>query len=705
MDRESLTLIINGFDKQKFNQTVSIVLQDILAISAINEDSLIVKKDMQETIPSSILYHLSIDKRSVIDPALLKKKIRIYKIQRIYFFFKYNLSDAELRKKDILFTMEYGIPVTCMCSSTLAEFIIESNMESKLFSDGDDFRQISSSDIDYLTAAFHSMTIASTDVNDLKGKVYDDAILFKVASKSYERKEDLASGVLDFLKLSEEKYEIIMKRIDSLLSKGQIHKETEGFVLLPSILKDIETRQKAYLYELDSLTSAQVDLMRTDYNIDWNENDSKKIATLLAFSAIENQIRTLQEAGSEVDHAIFRMVKNSDRKILGYLQKVKNLDEDKANEALENLAQIAAYHPLIIKITRACIYLALEGSNPLSSARALGASKWKDFNVMLEPTVAIPFICSQLYHGEVTNSFRRSVNSVQRAITFTSRVSIPYSYINECAGHLLAARKYNNIDLDPDEMAHSNNAFVSNYYSLIKAGVKLPDSFMDYLSTFSVAIKTEKSNVKAWVREIMTDLTSLLLKGHIIQEAIPFYNDDDLKDYEIEYSHFLSEKNKEKPGHLVHHDTIALKYTNDRVANFNEHWIILSYDSILTKVGNQSFYKGWICSPEKFLEMTNISIPLSETQMVSVLHSVASFSERTLAIGAKIMDRIIQYASSEMQNWEFKLELDKFKNEMKASLNSTNEEFDTEIIARTDEFLKNKGIVVNDEDFDITIDH
>lgn len=705
MDRESLTLIINGFDKQKFNQTVSIVLQDILAISAINEDSLIVKKDMQETIPSSILYHLSIDKRSVIDPALLKKKIRIYKIQRIYFFFKYNLSDAELRKKDILFTMEYGIPVTCMCSSTLAEFIIESNMESKLFSDGDDFRQISSSDIDYLTAAFHSMTIASTDVNDLKGKVYDDAILFKVALKSYERKEDLASGVLDFLKLSEEKYEIIMKRIDSLLSKGQIHKETEGFVLLPSILKDIETRQKAYLYELDSLTSAQVDLMRTDYNIDWNENDSKKIATLLAFSAIENQIRTLQEAGSEVDHAIFRMVKNSDRKILGYLQKVKNLDEDKANEALENLAQIAAYHPLIIKITRACIYLALEGSNPLSSARALGASKWKDFNVMLEPTVAIPFICSQLYHGEVTNSFRRSVNSVQRAITFTSRVSIPYSYINECAGHLLAARKYNNIDLDPDEMAHSNNAFVSNYYSLIKAGVKLPDSFMDYLSTFSVAIKTEKSNVKAWVREIMTDLTSLLLKGHIIQEAIPFYNDDDLKDYEIEYSHFLSEKNKEKPGHLVHHDTIALKYTNDRVANFNEHWIILSYDSILTKVGNQSFYKGWICSPEKFLEMTNISIPLSETQMVSVLHSVASFSERTLAIGAKIMDRIIQYASSEMQNWEFKLELDKFKNEMKASLNSTNEEFDTEIIARTDEFLKNKGIVVNDEDFDITIDH
>lgn len=705
MDRESLTLIINAFDKKKFEQTATIVLQDILGISAINEDSLVMKKGVQKTQLSPVLYHLSIDKSTVIDSALLKKKIREYKIQQIYFFFRYNLSDADLRKKDILFRTEYGVSATCMCSSTLAEFIIDSNLENKLFNDGINYRQISSSDIDYLTAAFHSMTIASTDVNDLKGKVYDDAILFKASSNLYTNKEDLTKGVLDFLKLPEEKDEIIMKRIDSLLSKGQMHKEADGFVLLPSVVNEIEARKKAYFFELDSLTSAQVDLMRTDYNIDWDENDSKKIATLLAFSAIDSQIRILREVGTEIDHAIFRMVKDSDRRILKYLQQNKELDEEKANEALENLAQIAATHPLIIKITRACIYLALEGSNPLSSARALGANKWKDFCVMLEPTVAIPFICSQLYQGEVTKSFERSVNSVQRAITLTSKVSIPYSYINECAGHLLAARKYQNIDLDPDEMAHSNNAFVSNYYSLIKTGAKLPPSFMDYLATFSIAIKTEKSNIKAWVREIMTDLTSLLLKGHVVQESIPFYKDDDLKDYENEYSHFLSEKNKEKPGHLVHHDTIALKYTNDRVANNNEHWIILSYDSILTKVGNQPFYKGWICSPRKFLEMTNISTPLSETQMVSVLHTVASFSERTLAIGAKIMDRIIQYASTEMQNWEFKRDLDNFKKEMKATFNNTNDDFDKELITRTDEFLKNKGIVINEDDVDITVDN
>ena len=81
MDRESLTLIINGFDKKKFEQAVSIVLQDILEIIAVNEDSLVMKKGVKETILNPVLYYLIIDKGAVIDSAVLKKKIRVYKIR------------------------------------------------------------------------------------------------------------------------------------------------------------------------------------------------------------------------------------------------------------------------------------------------------------------------------------------------------------------------------------------------------------------------------------------------------------------------------------------------------------------------------------------------------------------------------------------------------------------------------------------------
>ena len=68
------------------------------------------------------------------------------------------------------------------------------------------------------------------------------------------------------------------------------------------------------------------------------------------------------------------------------------------------------------------------------------------------------------------------------------------------------------------------------------------------------------------------------------------------------------------------------------------------------------------------------------------------------------MDRIIQYASSEMQNWEFKNDLDNFKNEMKATLSNIDEDIEKELITRTDQFLKDRGIIIHDEDIDITIE-
>ncbi|UVV77527.1 hypothetical protein NXW84_07785 [Bacteroides fragilis] len=59
--------------------------------------------------------------------------------------------------------------------------------------------------------------------------------------------------------------------------------------------------------------------------------------------------------------------------------------------------------------------MALEGANPISSAKALGANRWSDFNILVEPTVAIPYICSTLYKGRVNRYFDASIKSVDRA--------------------------------------------------------------------------------------------------------------------------------------------------------------------------------------------------------------------------------------------------------------------------------------------------
>ena len=46
-----------------------------------------------------------------------------------------------------------------------------------------------------------------------------------------------------------------------------------------------------------------------------------------------------------------------------------------------------------------------------------------------------------------------------------------------------------------------------------------------------------------------------------------------------------------------------------------------------------------------------------------------------------------------------------FKKEMKATLNNTNEDIDNELITRTDKFLEDRGIVIDEEEIDITIDN
>ncbi|EXY13391.1 hypothetical protein M101_1875 [Bacteroides fragilis str. 1007-1-F  len=45
-----------------------------------------------------------------------------------------------------------------------------------------------------------------------------------------------------------------------------------------------------------------------------------------------------------------------------------------------------------------------------------------------------------------------------------------------------------------------------------------------------------------------------------------------------------------------------------------------------------------------------------------------------------------------MQNWEFKQEIDTFKQELIKSINYENNDYATEIDTKTDEFLKRHGI-------------
>jgi hypothetical protein len=128
-----------------------------------------------------------------------------------------------------------------------------------------------------------------------------------------------------------------------------------------------------------------------------------------------------------------------------------------------------------------------------------------------------------------------------------------------------------------------------------------------------------------------------------------------------------------------------------------EHWIILTYDTSMISISKSDIYKGWITNPIKFLDFTESTKPLSESKLINLVHSFATFSEKTLSAGARIIDRVINYASPSMQNWEFKQEIETFKKDILNNINLDNPNYIILVDKKTDEFLLNHGIELKEE--------
>lgn len=712
MDQETLTNHISKLGKHDFEIACRIVLTDIFNLKIINVDG---KNDggtdftefNNEGIRTKTAYQITTQKTDIKKKAYKDalKSIEKLGVDRFYFLTTFSLSETESRKLENQISNELNIQCTCLDAKAIAALLIDENLVQKFINDADYplVASIASNTPDYFETALHSYTLLSEDSKNLKENIYDDTILFILSNEPPLTEQEIVIEAQKLLSLSDEEISVLTKRIGSLFGRQRIRWNSEEKIILKEDAElELKSRKSLYARELSTLAAAQADILQ-EHNIAWDEEDSRKISVWIAESFINEQISSLKEIkASIVSHPVFeRLNNNGMEKIKKHIKKKDSKTTDETlNKIVLSILEVASSHPLIVKLTRASMYVALQGSNPVSSAKALGASRWSDFKVLIEPTMAIPLICSKLYTGKVNKYFDASISALARLKSLNIKAYIPPFYISECAGHLLQARKYNGLDLNENELKYSSNAFVSNYYALKTEGAKMPESFMDYLASYSPAIKSEKNDKKTWAREIMTDIQSILNKSGIEFLKIPFYEQNETKEINIQYNYYLQDNNQKKAPYLINHDVWTLKFINDSIVENNEHWIILTYDRSLIDFSTQEHFKGWTSTPLKFLSLSEATKPLSETKFVSLLHTVATYSERTLSAGARILDKFVQYASTEMQNWEFKRDIEEFKSELIQSIDYSSD-YHSEIARRTEEFLKKKGIIIeiNDTDF------
>lgn len=708
MDRETFANVISQCGKRDFEIACRIVLQDVFNLIVVNVDGTNDGgADFTALRPDGVrlctAYQITTQKSDIKGKAYrdAAKSIKKLNAKRFYFLCKYNLSESECREIETTISVELNIPASVYSPKLIADLMLNNKLAGKFLDriGYSDLHRFESTNVDYREMALHSYSFLSKDARNLKSQIYDDSLLLVLSD--YDDglvKDEIVSKAIDLLSLPISKREFLQKRIDSLMGKGQILKHSldkTRLVVSSEMKEDIRNRKSIYELELSSLSAAQVDIMN-DYGINWTEIDSRQASIWIANAYMSRQLQTLESVDATLADNFYKKINRNGYALLkNYLQNEKGIPTSQVDEIADKLIIHASTHPLMIKITSASVYLALEGGNPLAACKAIGASTWHDVHMLVEPTLGIPYVCSLLYKGNVNRVFDYAILAMKQAVELGVRLTIPYYYIKECAGHLHMARKFDGLDLNAEEMQYSSNAFVSNYYALKLKGIPVPEHFIDYLATFSPAIRTEMADYNEWIRAIMTNIQSHFTRQGVKFQETPTYSQEDLKSIEMAYTYYLDKNDIKKSTQLMKNDVISLKFIDERTSKYGEHWMILTYDKTLINVSKNVDSLAWVNTPFTFLDLTEMSKEMSEKKLFSLIHSVASFSSRTLSIGARILDRIILYASDKMQDWQFLNDIKQFKQEMVDSMLLEDINFMDEVDKKTNEFLEKHGAPVN----------
>lgn len=569
MDKETLSNHISTLGKRDFAIACRIVLEKVFDFDVINVDG---PRDGGSDFTSfsvdgkrcSVGIQITTQKSDIKNKAYsdAKKCLTKLGLKRFYFLSTYRLSEEDSRKIEQEIEDDLNIRTHVYDSSVIAGFLIKNSLVTEFLDETGfpDLRQVYHSAVDYKQMVLHSYTLLSSDAKNMKEQIYEDTILLVISGKTDGMtQEEIVTETINLLTLPSIKEERIKSRIDALLSKSKIKKQDGLYYISPDSKREIENRQILYEKELETLASAQTDIMR-EYSIEWTIDDARSTSVWIANTYLANQLSTLEKVDAPLTKDLYKHIDDNGIKILtDFLIKKKNLPQDLVPEIIKSFMSIAAGQPLMKKITSAFVYVALEGKNPMASCRALGVNRWNQFKLLMEPTIGIPILCSFFFKAPVNRTFDNAINSFKQSKELGIPMFVSYNYIKECAGHLHMARRYDGLELNPDEMVYSSNAFVSHYYSLMKQGIELPNTYLDYLALFSPAIKIEKE-YKDWIRSMMSDIQSLFTrKSAATYIDIPLYGLSELKDIENEYAIYLTENGIEKSKSLLMNDIITMK--------------------------------------------------------------------------------------------------------------------------------------------------
>jgi len=592
-------------------------------------------------------------------------------------------------------TSTYQVPCTCLGAKEISELIVSGNLVSE-FLDAIDapLAKGIAKRLDKQEICLHAYVTLSQDSDNLKNTVYEDSVLITLWNKGPLNRDDLIKATVDLLGCESSKEPQINRRIDSLLTKGKVTKiDDKSLSLAQDTQKEIENAERIYLQEFKALVSAQTSLMKSEHNILWSLENSQKASILLAKIFIQRQLESAQSAKIKI--TAMGLFKNLNQSLQEFRDFISGLGVPKAKveDTIKEMLIQAQDLTIVKKLSRAAIFVALEGSDAISGSKAIGAPKWSDVSIILDASVAIPYLCAKLFQPATGRFSSSNYKAIETLHSLSAKVCIPFFYINECSSHLLRAVKYDNLDIYAEKLQYSQNRYVAHYYQLKNSGQNVPNSLLEYLTLFSSSVKEATPvNANILIRKVMTNLQLLFYDYGVEFEEIPRIPSHYTKDIEIEYAYNLQNLKRTKNTNLIEHDVLAMGHIRRQIAEKYEHWILLTWDRAMISLGRTFEQCGWIISPDILYDLAKPYRPISESQLCTLAHAIARIQQKPQDISAQILDKIVYVAGDKLRDWELKEKVDQFTAEVLGRIDLEDEKYNELVDNETNEFLKKLGV-------------
>ena len=669
INKEFIKMQIMGMGADKFDQLVAFVLKKCFAYNPcpvngkgdggsdfrlFGQHNYVLLQD-KNSMPV-LAVQVTIQEQNWQDKAMQdarKAKENIPDLTGYLFITSRSREQADLLMLQNNIAQEVGIPATCWGGTELAGLISSNGLFRE-------FAAISGLEIpekiigrpDSRLKMLHRLFAMSSTRSDARTEIYDTMIISQLSSnESGLPRTKLIEQVRRSLELSEIHDVSINSRIDSLLNK-KIRQVNGVLFLTDDTAKDVESANLAFDADIEYLDT-EINKIIDSLGGHIVNSSTEKLAMLIAECYVNNQFKKLNRLAMT---SLLRLPSEKIDLIATLTRKMYEYGVADVEKAMNQIFDLASSNMLMKKLINATIYAFMEHQSNPCAVLMLGEYDWQNIHVILDASVAIPYLVTSLYG----NSGDRFSNVFSSALTVLknnhANLVLTYDYINECSSHLVDAVSYVElIDEFSQDLQHSTNRYVSHYCQmLLRKETDMPGTLTEYIENISSEALRPIADKKEKIKRVMSEIQPLFAEYGVAFEEIPKYDAEKYKkDLEVDYTYQLEKKGKKRPSHLIDHDLNTLAHIRRNYSEKGQTTVFVTWDTILLELSTKVANAGIVLSPAEAVDLFQFSQPISDNKLCDIAVEFASTNSHPTFSAIALLDYLMENTEKlDVKDWK-----------------------------------------------------